>query len=207
MDDLDRIGVANPCTESWEGMVGDDRVRFCGKCEQNVYRLTDLPRAEANELLARSQAGEEICVRFARRADGTVVTNDCPSQLERGRASLPLLNAAKTIAAGLVATLGAGLSTGCFEDDTSMTTGRLAPAQPAQGQRGPQGQQQPEALPGQEPAPRLAEEFMGNMICPSEPASEAPAKAPRYEDPEFCGEAVQPPQQPKRLPITQEETR
>jgi len=189
MDALDRIDVANPCTEAWEGMAGDDRVRFCGKCEQNVYRLTDLPRAEANELLARAQAGEEICVRYARRADGTVVTNDCPSQVQRGRGSLPhLLNTAKAIAAGLVATVGAGLSTGCFEED-HQTTGRMVtPA--TQTQQQPQGQGE-----APEPAqPTPSEEVMGDMVCEPLPVLEPEAEPPATES-----EAVAKPQPVKRI--------
>lgn len=128
-DDLDRISVASPCTESWEEMSGDHRVRFCGKCEQNVYRLTDLPRAEAHALLDRARGGEEICVRYARRADGTIVTNDCPSTIQRGRGGGPLLNVVKTVAAGLAATLSAGLTTGCFEDQQPVTPAPQPPQQ------------------------------------------------------------------------------
>lgn len=116
-DELDRISVASPCTESWEDMQGDNRVRFCGKCEQDVYRLTDLPRVEANALLERARGGEEICVRYARRADGTIVTNDCPSTIQRGRGGLPFSSVVRTLAAGLAATVGAGLTTGCFEEE------------------------------------------------------------------------------------------
>ncbi|MCB9598250.1 MAG: hypothetical protein H6719_36390 [Sandaracinaceae bacterium] len=72
---LDVIDVPDPCPEPWDGMKGDDKVRFCGLCEKNVFHLSNMTRDDANELLA--QATGEICVRFYRRADGTVVTTDC----------------------------------------------------------------------------------------------------------------------------------
>src|SRR5580704_343466 len=34
---LDAVHVAAPCPASWEQMVGDEHVRFCGQCEKNVY--------------------------------------------------------------------------------------------------------------------------------------------------------------------------
>ena len=76
--DIDRIEVASPCAASWAAMtpVEADRVRRCGDCEKNVYRLTDLTRAEIADLIAEHEG--ELCVRFHRRADGTVLTADCP---------------------------------------------------------------------------------------------------------------------------------
>jgi hypothetical protein len=73
---LEDMRVASPCNASWEDMKGDDRVRFCGKCEKNVFNLSAMPREEAEALLA-DRAGN-LCVRFYKRADGTVLTEDCP---------------------------------------------------------------------------------------------------------------------------------
>lgn len=72
---LDVIEVKNPCTESWEGMRGDGPVRHCGLCRMNVYNLSAMTREEAEETV-RSKEGR-LCVRFYRRADGTVSTADC----------------------------------------------------------------------------------------------------------------------------------
>jgi TonB family protein len=73
---LDQIDVAAPCGERWDDMRGDERVRVCERCDQRVYDLSALSRAEAERLVAG--AGGAVCVRFRRRADGTVVTRDCP---------------------------------------------------------------------------------------------------------------------------------
>jgi hypothetical protein len=75
---LDAIDVAAPCTESWDAMTGDDRSRFCASCRLHVYDLSSMTRDEAETLVvSRKRAGERLCVRFVRRADGTVVTDDC----------------------------------------------------------------------------------------------------------------------------------
>lgn len=73
---LDNIRVASPCTTNWDEMYGDDRKRFCGECKLNVYNLSDMNRQEAENLLLNSEG--RLCVRFFRRADGTLLTKDCP---------------------------------------------------------------------------------------------------------------------------------
>jgi hypothetical protein len=42
----------------------------------HVYNLSDMPRAEAEAFV--SQAEGRTCIRFHRRADGTLLTRDCP---------------------------------------------------------------------------------------------------------------------------------
>ena len=73
---LDNIRVASPCSADWEQMYGTDRKRFCGDCKLNVYNLSEMTRQEAENFLVGSEG--RVCVRFYRRADGTVLTRNCP---------------------------------------------------------------------------------------------------------------------------------
>ncbi|MEJ7848771.1 MAG: hypothetical protein WKF92_11855 [Pyrinomonadaceae bacterium] len=73
---LDNIHIASPCAASWDEMYGSDRKRFCGECKLNVYNLSDMTRREAENLLLNSEG--RLCVKFFRRADGTVLTKNCP---------------------------------------------------------------------------------------------------------------------------------
>jgi hypothetical protein len=73
---LDTIRIATPCSADWNEMKGDDRSRFCGHCSLNVYNLSEMSRTEAQAFV--EQAEGRVCVRFYRRADGTVITQDCP---------------------------------------------------------------------------------------------------------------------------------
>ncbi|HEX8284080.1 MAG TPA: carboxypeptidase-like regulatory domain-containing protein [Pyrinomonadaceae bacterium] len=82
-DLLSRMRVATPCPTSWEAMEGDDRVRFCRMCELHVYNVSELTRAEAESLVARTEG--RLCARLYRRADGTVLTKDCPTGLRAAR--------------------------------------------------------------------------------------------------------------------------
>src|SRR5688572_32104102 len=73
---LDNVQIASPCSADWNQMYGDERKRFCGDCKLNVYNLSDMTRQEAENLLFVSEG--RLCVRFFRRADGTVLTKNCP---------------------------------------------------------------------------------------------------------------------------------
>lgn len=81
---LESVQVASPCSAEWSDMVGDDRVRFCGSCEKNVYNLSAMLAEDAERLLVE-RAGKDLCVRFYQRADGTMMTSDCPVGVTRKR--------------------------------------------------------------------------------------------------------------------------
>jgi hypothetical protein len=97
---LDDIRIASPCSMKWEDMTGGDRVRHCAACQKNVFNLSALKRSEALDLIRATEG--RLCARFYRRADGTILTSDCPVGLAR------LARRAKRMALGAVATsLGA----------------------------------------------------------------------------------------------------
>ena len=77
---LNNIRVASPCPADWEKMVGDERVRHCADCNLNVYNLSAMTERQVQELIEDSR-GKRLCTRFYRRADGTVLTKDCPWSL------------------------------------------------------------------------------------------------------------------------------
>ena len=62
-------------------MIGDERARFCGQCELNVYNLSAMSTLEAESLIARTEG--RLCVRYYRRKDGSIITQDCPVGLRR----------------------------------------------------------------------------------------------------------------------------
>src|SRR6185369_717825 len=80
---LDNVYIASPCSADWDEMRGDERVRFCGRCEKNVYNLSAMTRAEAEAAVAAREG--RLCVRFFRRSDGTMLTADCPVGARRLR--------------------------------------------------------------------------------------------------------------------------
>ena len=98
-DVLRRVRVASPCRASWELMEGDERTRFCRQCGLNVYNLSEMTRAEAESLVARTEG--RLCARFYQRADGTVLTKDCPVGLRAVR-----LRVARAAGAAFAAVLG-----------------------------------------------------------------------------------------------------
>lgn len=91
---LEQVRIASPCSMRWEDMTAVDgaashRVRHCGACDLNVYNLSGMPRAEAEALVrSRAASGERLCAQLLVRADGTVLTRDCPVGLRAARIRL-----------------------------------------------------------------------------------------------------------------------
>jgi hypothetical protein len=73
---LNNLKVASPCSQDWNAMLGDNRKRYCGECKLNVYNLSGMTRSEAENLIMSAEG--RLCVRFYTRADGSVLTQDCP---------------------------------------------------------------------------------------------------------------------------------
>jgi len=73
---VQRVEIASPCSANWDKMTGDDRARFCGECKLNVYNLSEMSEAEGEALIIAKEG--KLCARIYRRADGTVLTKDCP---------------------------------------------------------------------------------------------------------------------------------
>ena len=75
---LDHVKIAAPCTADWNQMFSfeGERVRFCSQCKLNVYNLSAMTQREASALVYKTEG--RLCVRFHRRADGTILTQDCP---------------------------------------------------------------------------------------------------------------------------------
>ncbi len=73
---LPRLEIASPCAATWADMAGDDRVRHCAHCDRTVYNVVALTTTEVLTLLQAE--GRMPCLRLWQRADGTVLTADCP---------------------------------------------------------------------------------------------------------------------------------
>jgi hypothetical protein len=154
---LARVRVASPCKQRWTDMLGDDRVRVCAGCERPVFNLSEMTQAQAEAVLATR--GVTPCVRFYRRADGTVMTADCPTAEPRRRHL--------AIVAGTTALLGA--SPAFAEPGT---------ADPVATEAAPDGTE----IPPETPPPDLAHLFgpdtitvtMGEYLPPEPPANRPP---------------------------------
>lgn len=120
---LEVIDVASPCTEDWSKMDGDDAVRFCLKCSNNVYDLTQRTKQEIDALLALHE-GDGVCVRMHRRRDGTLVTADCaPARRAFFRHALRRYAAIATVTA--ICASAASTLFALVADDASASRARL----------------------------------------------------------------------------------
>jgi hypothetical protein len=161
---LDEVQVASPCPARWEEMTGDDRSRYCRSCERVVYNLSGMRAADALALIRQKEGS--LCVRLFRRADGTILTADCPeglrSRLDKYRRRAGLSEAVKAacpvillaLATILLANAAFACLAGFLDDDGCATMGVPAP------ERSPNGaiRLPPAVNPGQVAGPEAGEE-------------------------------------------------
>ncbi|MEO5931731.1 MAG: hypothetical protein ABIR47_17485 [Candidatus Kapaibacterium sp.] len=105
---LDHVQIATPCTASWEEMAGTDTTRHCSHCSLNVYNISAMTSDEADALISGAEG--RLCIRFYRRSDGTILTQDCPVGLRAVRQRL--LRSVRNVAVTTVAMLGGMLGLG-----------------------------------------------------------------------------------------------
>jgi hypothetical protein len=102
---LSRLTIATPCPMDWDRMPGDDRVRYCGACGKHVHNFAAMTSDEATSLLRTRQG--RLCGRILQRSDGTVVTSDCPPELQPApRPPQYRIRSLMAVIAGLAAALG-----------------------------------------------------------------------------------------------------
>ena len=122
---LEQVRVAAPCTADWEKMVGDERMRYCDRCSLHVYNLSGMTRREAEALVAGTEG--RLCVRFYRRADGTILTRNCPVGLRAlKRRVARVAGATLSAVLGFFAGLGLNFGLGSAPDESRHTMGTIA---------------------------------------------------------------------------------
>ncbi len=177
---LTGIKVAKPCTAKWDEMTGDERMRRCGACELDVFDLSAMQREEAENFVAARLGKERTCVRFLQRADGTIVTRDCPVGVRA---------AWKRVTWAAAALLGAGFAAAAMFAPRGLGgPPQVAPLKQiyefVQRQFGA-------ALP---PPPK---QVMGDFACPPAPTS-PPVPTPRMGEMYIPPSSPSPPETPVR---------
>lgn len=163
---LETIQVAKPCHADWDAMTGDAQVRHCGDCRLNVYNLSEMTRAQAESVILKHEG--HLCVRFYTRADGTVLTQDCPVGLRAFR-----LKAVRKLswAAALIMSCLTGLWRGETAHAVTKDTPKAAAPACAQKASAP-------AKPHKAPPPQTI--LMGKPALPHGWTMGAPPPPPRH---------------------------
>jgi len=131
---FNQLQIASPCPMLWKDMARtpEEAVRFYGDCRKNVYDVSKMSAADANQLLQRAQiTGESRCMQLYRRADGTIITDDCPVGLKRIRDQWRKLKSSVT--AAFAFTFGY-FSMSALAQENQPTLGKVAVPQPALGE-------------------------------------------------------------------------
>lgn len=101
------------CPIKWDEMRGDERERFCEKCQRSVTNLTRLTAAQRAALLASADS-ERVCVAYYQRL---IATPRHPLTLQRRAAAVALV-----LGLGAVAALLAMAATAVHRTSHTHTT-------------------------------------------------------------------------------------
>jgi hypothetical protein len=77
------LKIVSPCPRSWESLVGDDRVRYCGQCRLNVYNLAQMSSEEVEQVVRKTEG--RLCGRLYVREDQTATVRECRQSRFRRR--------------------------------------------------------------------------------------------------------------------------
>jgi hypothetical protein len=86
-----KFETTNPCTQSWDAMAGGREMRHCESCDKHVHNFGAMTPAQIEEVVL--DAGEHLCARISRRADGSLTT--------LGEATKPSFKAGLALSASL----------------------------------------------------------------------------------------------------------
>ncbi len=131
MSILDDIVIAAPCPISWESMIGTERVRHCSGCSKDVFNLSDMSTAEAEQFLHQNASSN--CLRFFRRSDGKLMTDNCPRGLRAIRNKCRIIfKVTASIFASFFAFIPVGKAQSLFEAKSKSSTSASNVNAPAQ---------------------------------------------------------------------------
>jgi hypothetical protein len=68
---LQDVRIASPCSASWEGMTGNEQVRFCDHCQLHVHNLSVMSASRAAALVQAAEG--RLCVRYDAQPDGSML--------------------------------------------------------------------------------------------------------------------------------------
>jgi hypothetical protein len=93
--------LASNCPFNWSDTDSKDRVRFCSKCQMQIYNFAGMELPEAEALIFQRENRKEPDL--FKRADGKFMTADCPVAMKRRQDFFTLLVGGSILAACAVA--------------------------------------------------------------------------------------------------------
>jgi hypothetical protein len=85
---INNLKIASPCPMMWSDMqrTPEEAIRFYGDYRKNVYDVSKMSARETALIVQKAEiSGASTCMQLYQRADGTIITDDCPVGLRRIR--------------------------------------------------------------------------------------------------------------------------
>jgi len=103
-ESLNRLAIASPCPESWQVMSGDERTRFCSRCQKHVHDLATLEAREIEALIEATQG--RFCARITCDRFGRMITREPDVPPFHLPSALPVRRSSPVVAAVVIAVAG-----------------------------------------------------------------------------------------------------
>jgi hypothetical protein len=112
---LNEISIPSPCPMDWNGMSGDDGVRYCDSCGKHVHDLAAMIPVEVRTLFETQ--GGDVCGRLTRMSEGAWLTAESPVGILPSRKPWQFnIRSLMGVIAGFATTMGIAR---LFSDDSS----------------------------------------------------------------------------------------
>jgi hypothetical protein len=98
-----KVSIAAPCPKTWSELAGDDKKRFCSKCEKHVHNGEAMTHSEVVRIVHEGQG--KVCMRLVTDESGTILYKN--SEKRTKAASLAKRAGLAIAAGGLVAACAA----------------------------------------------------------------------------------------------------
>lgn len=69
---LENFEVPKPCSMNWDEMTGNEEIRHCGKCQHQIYNISEMPKRRALKVL--NQPNERVCISYLQDEQNQVIT-------------------------------------------------------------------------------------------------------------------------------------
>ena len=73
---LDQLKIISPCSNDWNRMSGDEKKRFCSRCNKFVYDFSQMTQQQVDTIVSIHQG--RMCARMTRWPDGSLITLETP---------------------------------------------------------------------------------------------------------------------------------
>jgi hypothetical protein len=68
--EIAKIEITDPCTVAWDSLTGNENMRYCNKCNANVYNFERMTNKQIEKLVLKNNG--KLCASIRLQSDGDI---------------------------------------------------------------------------------------------------------------------------------------